>query len=114
MSVVQGRPDSLEVLLSREWPKDPEEVAKLPLEDQEALKFLLKMRELARGLVDSEYWELINVVMVNDMETAKDVLEDTSASDKDLRVAQGAARALREARNFLLTLSKVEASNGEE
>jgi hypothetical protein len=114
MSVVEERPDSLEVLLAREWPKEPEEVAALPLEDQEALKFLLKMRELARGLVDSEYWELINVVLVSDMETAKGALEDPSTSDKDLRVAQGAARALRLARNFFLTLAKVEEPNGEE
>jgi len=72
------------------------------------------MRELARGLVGSEYWELINVVMISDMETAKGLLENPSTSDKDLRVNQGAARALRMARNFILRLSKEEEEDGKE
>jgi len=110
----EERPDSLEVLLAREWPKDPQELAKLSREDQELLKFLQRMRELARGLVGSEYWELINVVMISDMETAKGLLENPSTSDKDLRVNQGAARALRMARNFILRLSKEEEEDGKE
>ena len=76
--------------------------------------FLRRMQELARGLVGSEYWELVNIVFVSDMETAKGALEEPSTSDRDLRVNQGAARALRMARNFILKLSKVEENNGEE
>ena len=110
----EDRPDSLEVLLSQPWPKDPEELAKLPKEQQEQFKFLNRMQELARGLVDSEYWELINIVLISDMETAKSALEEPSTSDRDLRVNQGAARALRNARNFFVRLSKVEDSNGQE
>jgi hypothetical protein len=70
------------------------------------------MQELARGLVDSEYWELINVVLVSDMESAKALLEEPSTSDRDLRVAQGSAKALRLARNFFLRLAKTEEENG--
>jgi hypothetical protein len=71
------------------------------------------MKELARGLVDSEYWELINIVLISDMETAKSMLEDPSISDKDFRVNQGAAKALRLARNFFIVLSKTEEKDGE-
>jgi hypothetical protein len=73
------------------------------------------MQELARGLVGSEYWELVRVVLVTDLENAKAMLEDTSISDKDFRIKQGAANALRSAHNFMVELSKVEKEkeNGE-
>ena len=75
------------------------------------------MQELARGLVDSEYWELVSLVLINDLETAKGALEDTSISDKEFRVQQGAASALRSVHNFILKLGAKEESedeNGEE
>ena len=108
------RPARLEDLLSREWPKSPEALAELSRVETEELAFLRRMRELARGLVGSEYWELVNLVLISDMETAKAALEESSTSDKDLRVNQGAAKALRSVRNFLVVLAKTEEQDGEE
>lgn len=71
------------------------------------------MKELARGLKASEYWELVNVVVIGDLENAKALLEDTGASDKDLRVAQGQAKALLAAYNFLVTLAQEETEENE-
>jgi hypothetical protein len=73
------------------------------------------MKELARGLVDSEYWELIRVVLISDLEAAKSMLEEPSISDKDFRVKQGEAKALRSAHNFIVRLGTTdkEESNGE-
>jgi hypothetical protein len=74
------------------------------------------MQELARGLVDSEYWELVSLVLISDLETAKGALEESSIGDKEFRVKQGEAKALRSALNFLLQLAKdvvKENENGE-
>jgi len=111
--LVAPPPRPLEELLAREWPRDP---AGLGLVEQEEYRFLLRMVELARGLVDSEYWELVRVVLIGDLELAKAGLENVSASEKDLRVNQGAARALLSLHNFILKLSRgvEENVNGEE
>ena len=107
------RPVRLEDLLSRQWPKDKASLSRVETEE---LSFLKRMRELARGLVGSEYWELVKLLIVSDMEDAKGALEDTSIGEKDLRVKQGAVKAIRELHNFILTLSKIEVEeeNGEE
>ena len=109
----QERPARLEDLLSRQWPEDPLELSR---PEQEELSFLKRMRELARGLVGSEYWELVRLLLISDLETSKAALEDTSISDKDFRVKQGEAKALLSLHNFLLKLSKtdVEEKDGEE
>ena len=107
------RPVRLEDLLSRQWPKDKASLSRVETEE---LSFLKRMQELARGLVGSEYWELVKLLIVSDMEDAKGALEDTSIGEKDLRVKQGAVKAIRELHNFILTLSKIEVEeeNGEE
>jgi len=66
------------------------------------------MRELARGLKGSEYWELLNVVILGSLEAAKAPLENPSSSVDRLRYCQGQAGALREIYNFLLELAKDE------
>ena len=72
------------------------------------------MRELARGLLDSEYWELLSFVLINDMEDAKAMLEKPSTNDRDIRVNQGAAAALWNVGSFLTKLAKVEDEDGKE
>ena len=113
MEGLTDRPAGLEELLSREWPQD---LTELTREEQEGLKLLRHHQELARGLVDSEYWELIRFLIVSDLEAAKSALEDTEISEKDFRVKQGEARALLSFHNFILKLSKIpeEKENGEE
>jgi hypothetical protein len=113
MDLVALPPRQLEELLAREWPRDP---AGLPQVEQEEFRFLLRMVELARGLVDSEYWELLRVVLIGDLELAKASLENISLSEKDLRVSQGKAAALLSLHNFILKLSRgvEENVNGEE
>jgi hypothetical protein len=65
--------------------------------------------------VDSEYWELVSIVLIQGLEDAKDALENVSTSDTDFRLRQGEAKAYRETYNFLFALSKVvtEENNGE-
>lgn len=72
------------------------------------------MLELARGLVDSEYWELVRLILVNDLELAKSALEDTRLSESELRVHQGEAKALTSAHNFIVDLAREEVSDGRE
>jgi hypothetical protein len=74
------------------------------------------MQELSRGLVGSEYWELLRLLLVSDLETAKGALEDTMISDKDFRVKQGEAKALLSFHNFILKLAAdvVEEVDGKE
>lgn len=63
------------------------------------------MVELSRGLVGSEYWELVSIVLVEGLEDAKAELEQESLSETKLRIAQGKAIGLRNAFNLLLALS---------
>jgi hypothetical protein len=78
-------------------------------EEQEQRK---RLRELARGLIASEYWELIRVVVVGGLEAAKAELESFSTSKERLRACQGMASAYRSLNNFLLELGKTEEENG--
>lgn len=64
------------------------------------------MRELARGLLGSEYWELVSNVLINGLETAKGTLENETVEDKYFRVAQGEAKAYRSAFNLIVELGK--------
>jgi hypothetical protein len=64
------------------------------------------MEELARGLVSSEYWELVSLVLIEGLEDAKGALESESTDDKTLRVRQGESKAYRSAYNQFLSLSK--------
>lgn len=75
----------------------------------EAQKYLQRLRELANGLVSSEYWELISLVLIDGCEEAKARLESVTTSDKDLRVSQGEAQAYRSAYNLIVNLSKEKA-----
>ena len=96
----QGNP--LVVLLAREWPQE-----RSPQEEVE-YQYLLKLSELAKGLVSSPYWEVVNVIVLGDLEEAKGALERISTSERDFRVAQGKANGLREAYNLILNLSRYE------
>ena len=96
------RPDSLEVLLAREWPKDSKELSS---EDQQTLAYLKRMQELARGLRDSEYWDLVSLVLIQGLEDAKGALESETTSDRDMRLHQGGAKAYREAFNLFVGLA---------
>ena len=94
----QGNP--LVGLLSREWPKE------MSVVEEEEHKYLLHQVELARGLVDSEYWDLLRVCLIGDLEEAKGALERIETSDRDIRVNQGKANALEQLHNFILRLSR--------
>jgi hypothetical protein len=74
------------------------------------------MKELARGLKDSEYWDLVSLVLIDGLEDAKGALESETTSDKDMRLHQGAAKAYREAFNLLVDLAGnvSEEKNGKE
>jgi hypothetical protein len=63
------------------------------------------MRELARGLVGSEYWELVSVVLVEGLEDAKGALEAEATDDRRIRICQGEAKAYRSAFNLIIELS---------
>jgi hypothetical protein len=70
---------------------------------------------LARGLVSSEYWELVSFVLIDGLEEAKQSLESSGTDDRTLRVRQGEALAYRAAFNSMLELGKdiKEISDGE-
>ena len=71
------------------------------------------MVELAKGLVSSEYWELVSLVLVNGLEDAKSALESESTDDRTIRVCQGEAKAYRSAFNTIVEWSKsTEEENG--
>jgi len=64
------------------------------------------MAELARGLISSEYWELVSLVLIEGLEDAKGALENEATDDKRIRVCQGEAKAYRDAYNYVVRLSK--------
>ena len=99
----RARP-SLSALLS----ESERPLADLSPEDQQERQFLLRLRELARGLVSSEYWELVSLVLIDGLETAKGALESETIEDRALRISQGEAKAYRSAFNLLIRLSKGE------
>ena len=68
------------------------------------------MRELARGLLDSEYWEMLKLVLVQGLEDAKGALESETTSDRDLRIKQGEAKAYLSAHNMIVDLARLDAS----
>jgi hypothetical protein len=76
--------------------------------------FLRRAKELARGLVGSEYWEIVSLVLIEGLEDAKGALESVTTSDKDMRVKQGEAMAYRDAFNMILELGKTEEKDGKE
>ena len=93
-----------EVMQAQEsWPED------LPQQEQEILTeqlaFRRKMEELARGLISSEYWELISLVLIEGLEDAKAALESESTDDRRIRFCQGGAAAYRSAFNLVIALS---------
>lgn len=75
-------------------------------EEEQLHQFRRKMAELARGLLDSEYWELLSFILVDGLEAAKGELESEATSDQRLRVCQGAAAAYRGAYNTIIEMSK--------
>ena len=86
-----------------------------PQKDQaptEAQQYLLRMKELARGLLGSEYWELVSLTLIEGLENAKAALESEATDDRTIRVRQGEANAYRSAYNKIIDLSK-EASEEE-
>lgn len=72
------------------------------------------MLELARGLVGSDYWELVSLVLVEGLEDAKQTLESEGTGDRDLRIKQGEAKAYRSAFNLVISLSSVDDEAKEE
>jgi hypothetical protein len=71
------------------------------------------LRELARGLLSSEYWELVSLVLIDGLETAKGSLESETIEDRYIRVSQGEAKAYRSAYNMLVSLAaNMEEKNG--
>ncbi len=119
MQEQQDRPEPsrrphLADLLSQE--ASPEQLPSLPPEEQQQQRFLQKMRELARGLRDSEYWDLVSLVLIEQLEEAKSALERESTPLERMRFCQGEAHACREAVNFMLELAKdvVEDGHGKE
>jgi len=73
-----------------------------------------KAVELARGLVDSEYWgALIFPMLVEDLEVYKSALEDERQDEKAIRLAQGASKALRAFEHEVIELSRASGENDE-
>ena len=73
------------------------------------------MRELARGLVGSEYWEMLSLVLIQGLEDAKGALENETISSDQFRLRQGEAKAYRSAFNMILELgADLEVHDGEE
>jgi len=64
------------------------------------------MQELARGLVGSEYWELLHLILVSNLEEAKGALESEVTSVEQFRLRQGEAKAYRNVHSFILKLSR--------
>ena len=64
------------------------------------------MQELARGLVGSEYWELLHLILVSNLEEAKGALESEVTSVEQFRLRQGEAKAYRHVHSFILKLSR--------
>ena len=103
MEALSGRPLYLADLLAM---SKGSQLSDSKLEAEQLLQFLHKMRELARGLVSSEYWELIGVVLVEGLEVAKASLENETITIDKFRLSQGEARAYRSAYNLFLELAK--------
>ena len=74
---------------------------------QQQQQFRLKMAELARGLLDGEYWQFLKLLIVESLEDAKDALESESTDDRRIRICQGKAQALRALHNSIIDWSKV-------
>ena len=86
-------------------------------EELQEQRYLERMRELARGLVDSEYWDLVSVSIIEELEIAKGALESVTIGDKEFRIKQGEAQAYRNAFNKILKLAETdteESSDGKE
>ena len=96
-------------------PPEPPEGTQWSQEELQERRFLERMQELSRGLVDSEYWELVRVAIIEELEIAKGALESETISDKDFRIKQGEAKALTMIHNKFLKLaaSVKEKENGE-
>lgn len=71
------------------------------------------MQELARGLVDSEYWELVRVAIIEELELAKGALESETISDRDFRIRQGEVKAYEAIHNKFLTLAAEASEEGD-
>ena len=90
--LVQGQgPTLLELLAAQPQVRDPQE--SLSQEELQERQFLERMRELARGLLGSEYWDFLSVAIIEELELAKAALENETISDKDFRIRQGEAKA---------------------
>ena len=100
--ILEDRPESLSLLMSL----DPQELASPEYREQS--RVLRRLAELARGLRGSEYWQLLQEVLIVDgLEVAKAALESEAVSDKELRVRQGEAKAYTRAYNTLIELAKM-------
>jgi hypothetical protein len=67
--------------------------------------------------VGSEYWQLLEQMFMDDLIHAKGALEDTGKSENELRVSQGAVRALTRFHDLIVELSAKpveEKKNGED
>ena len=107
---MEGRPPSLLEQALQVALEPLESEADLPPQErrlvEESRQFRRKLVELARGLLGSEYWELVSLVLIDGLESAKGALESEGTSDKGVRVNQGEAKAYRSAYNLIVTLSQ--------
>jgi hypothetical protein len=97
---------SLDTLLSQ----PDRELAQLEAQDQkvelERRALRKKLYELAQGLIGSEYWELVSMILIDGLECAKSALESESTDDRRLRLCQGEAKAYRSAYNMIVDMAK--------
>jgi len=106
--------EGLKLSLSQLLAQEPQEGQELSHQEEQEQAFLKRMRELARGLVGSEYWELLSLVLIEGLEEAKGALESETITVEQFRIRQGEAKAYRSAFNLILGLGKiVEEKNGE-
>jgi hypothetical protein len=72
------------------------------------------LKELARGLLSSEYWELVSLILISGLEDAKGALENVTTDDRNLRLCQGEAKAYRDAYNLVVSMSEVDSEEKHE
>jgi hypothetical protein len=97
---------SLEVLLAQPGRAESECSPQEWKVEQELEALRNHLKELASGLVESKYWELVAMVLVDGLESAKGALESVATDDTRLRVCQGEAKAYRSAYNTIIEMSR--------
>ena len=99
----QRRPTLLELLN-----QEPQDQREQTTEEAQEQAFLRRMQELARGLLDSEYWDLVSVSIAEELALARFALESPTIAEKDFRRLQGEVSAYRNIHDKLVKLAAVE------